>query len=69
MSRDSRPTSCRAASRGPNGERRTLEYIEKEYLELGLQPAAGGDFRQDVALVEITGQRAEPVVQPRAPAA
>jgi Zn-dependent M28 family amino/carboxypeptidase len=40
---------------GSEGERRTLEYIEKEYLELGLQPAAGGDFRQEVALVEITG--------------
>ena len=40
---------------GSEGERKTIEYIEKEYLELGLQPAAGGDFRQDVALVEITG--------------
>jgi Zn-dependent M28 family amino/carboxypeptidase len=40
---------------GSEGERRTVEYIEKEFLELGLQPAAGGDFRQDVALVEITG--------------
>ena len=40
---------------GSEGERRTVEYIEKEYLELGLQPAAGGDFRQEVALVEITG--------------
>ena len=40
---------------GSEGERKTLEYIEKEYLELGLQPAAGGDFRQEVALVEITG--------------
>jgi Zn-dependent M28 family amino/carboxypeptidase len=40
---------------GSEGERRTVEYLEKEFLELGLQPAAGGDFRQDVALVEITG--------------
>jgi Zn-dependent M28 family amino/carboxypeptidase len=40
---------------GSEGERRTVEYIEKEFLELGLQPAAGGGFRQDVALVEITG--------------
>jgi Zn-dependent M28 family amino/carboxypeptidase len=40
---------------GSEGERKTLEYIEKEFLELGLQPVAGGDFRQDVALVEITG--------------
>ncbi len=44
-------------SPGSDGERRTAEYIEKEYLELGLQPAAGGGFRQDVALVEITGSR------------
>jgi Zn-dependent M28 family amino/carboxypeptidase len=40
---------------GSAGEQKAAEYIEKEYLELGLQPAAGGDFRQDVALVEITG--------------
>jgi Zn-dependent M28 family amino/carboxypeptidase len=40
---------------GSEGERRTVEYVEKEFLELGLQPAAGGGFRQDVALVEITG--------------
>ncbi len=41
-------------SPGSEGERKTIEYVEKEFLELGLQPAAGGDFRQDVALVEIT---------------
>ncbi len=40
---------------GSEGERRTIEYLEKEFLELGLQPVAGGDFRQDVALVEIKG--------------
>ena len=40
---------------GSEGERKTIEYIEKEFLELGLQPAAGGDFRQEVSLVEITG--------------
>jgi Zn-dependent M28 family amino/carboxypeptidase len=40
---------------GTEGERGTIEYLEKEFLELGLQPAAGGDFRQDVALVEIAG--------------
>jgi Zn-dependent M28 family amino/carboxypeptidase len=40
---------------GSEGERRAVEYIEKEFLELGLQPVAGGDYRQDVALVEITG--------------
>ncbi|MBM4219483.1 MAG: M20/M25/M40 family metallo-hydrolase [Gammaproteobacteria bacterium] len=42
-------------SPGSDGERKTIEYLEKEFLELGLQPAAGGDFRQDVALVEIAG--------------
>jgi Zn-dependent M28 family amino/carboxypeptidase len=44
-------------SPGSKGEQKTAEYIEKEYLELGLQPVAGGDYRQDVALVEITGSR------------
>jgi Zn-dependent M28 family amino/carboxypeptidase len=39
---------------GTEGERRTVEYIEKQFLELGLQPVAGGEFRQPVALVEIT---------------
>ena len=42
-------------SPGTDGERKTIEYIEKEFLELGLQPVGGGDYRQDVALVEITG--------------
>ena len=42
-------------SPGTDGERKAIEYLEKEYLELGLQPVGGGDFRQDVALVEITG--------------
>jgi len=42
--------------RGPGtpGEQRTVEYLEEQFLELGLQPANGGSFRQDVALVEIT---------------
>ncbi|HEY7739543.1 MAG TPA: M28 family metallopeptidase [Steroidobacteraceae bacterium] len=39
---------------GTPGEQRTVEYLEKELLDLGLQPAAGGNFRQDVPLVEIT---------------
>jgi Zn-dependent M28 family amino/carboxypeptidase len=42
-------------SPGSKGEQMTLEYVEKEFLELGLQPAAGGDYRQDVSLLEITG--------------
>ncbi len=42
-------------SPGSEGARKTIEYVEKEFLQLGLQPAAGGDFRQDVALVEVTG--------------
>lgn len=42
--------------RGPGtpGEQLTIEYLEEQFLELGLQPAAGGSFRQDVSLVEIT---------------
>lgn len=42
--------------RGPGspGEQRTIEYLEDQFLEMGLQPAAGGSFRQDVSLVEIT---------------
>lgn len=39
---------------GTPGEERTVEYLEQQFLELGLQPAAGGNFRQDVPLVEIT---------------
>ena len=42
-------------SPGTEGERRTVEYVEKQFLELGLQPAAGGHFRQPVGLLEITG--------------
>jgi len=36
------------------GEQRTIEYLEEQFLDLGLQPAAGGGFRQEVPLVEIT---------------
>ncbi len=39
---------------GTVGEQRTIEYLEEQFLELGLQPVTGGSFRQDVALVEIT---------------
>jgi Zn-dependent M28 family amino/carboxypeptidase len=39
---------------GTRGEQRTIEYLEEQFLELGLQPAAGGSFRQEVSLVEIT---------------
>jgi len=41
-------------SPGTRGEQRTVEYLEKQFLDLGLQPASGGSFRQQVALVEIT---------------
>jgi Zn-dependent M28 family amino/carboxypeptidase len=41
---------------GTTGEQRTVEYLEEQFLELGLQPAAGGNFRQDVPLVEITAR-------------
>ncbi|MEX2151115.1 MAG: M28 family metallopeptidase [Steroidobacteraceae bacterium] len=46
-------------SPGTAGEQKTVEYLEEQFLEMGMQPVAGGSFRQDVALVEITasGQR------------
>lgn len=37
-----------------HGEQVTIEYLEKEFLALGLQPANGGSFRQGVPMVEIT---------------
>ncbi len=36
------------------GEQRTVEYLEEQFLELGLQPPNGDSFRQSVPLVEIT---------------
>jgi Zn-dependent M28 family amino/carboxypeptidase len=41
-------------SPGTPGEQRTVEYLEEQFLELGLQPVAAGNFRQEVPLVEIT---------------
>jgi len=40
---------------GSKGEQATVEFIEEQFGELGLQPVAGGGYRQEVALVEITG--------------
>lgn len=39
---------------GQAGEQKTLEYLEREFRALGLQPPNGGSFRQEVPLVEIT---------------
>lgn len=36
------------------GERKTLDYIEREFRAAGLEPAAGGSYLQPVPLVEIT---------------
>jgi Zn-dependent M28 family amino/carboxypeptidase len=46
-------------SPGTAGEQKTIEYLEEQFLEMGMQPVFGGSFRQEVALVEITasGQR------------
>jgi Zn-dependent M28 family amino/carboxypeptidase len=46
-------------SPGTAGEQKTVEYLEEQFLEMGMQPVSGGSFRQDVSLVEITasGQR------------
>jgi Zn-dependent M28 family amino/carboxypeptidase len=39
---------------GSVGEKKTVEYLEQQFVELGLRPAAGDSFRQAVPLVEIT---------------
>ena len=39
---------------GSPGERKTVEYLEQQFLALGLQPVDGASFRQQVPLVEIT---------------
>ena len=44
---------------GTVGEQRTVEYLEEQFLELGLQPAKGGSFRQEVPLVAITAMEAK----------
>jgi len=38
------------------GEKRTVEYLEQQFVDLGLQPANGGSFRQDVPMVRITAR-------------
>jgi len=43
---------------GTIGEQRTIEYLEEQFLELGLQPVDGGSFRQAVPLVDITATAA-----------
>jgi Zn-dependent M28 family amino/carboxypeptidase len=39
---------------GSAGEKKTVEYLEQQFVDLGLRPAAGDSFRQPVPLVEIT---------------
>ncbi len=53
--RDLSSDELEGRSPGTEGARRTGDYLEKEYLDLGLQPAGGGGYRQNVSLVEITG--------------
>jgi Zn-dependent M28 family amino/carboxypeptidase len=45
--------------RGPGspGGKKAVEYIEQQFLELGLQPVSGGSYRQPVPLVEITAMQ------------
>ncbi len=38
---------------GARGEKLTVEYLEQQFVKLGLQPVAGS-YRQDVPLVEVT---------------
>jgi Zn-dependent M28 family amino/carboxypeptidase len=39
---------------GSAGEARTLDYLEQQFRQLGLQPGNGASYRQPVPLVEIT---------------
>jgi Zn-dependent M28 family amino/carboxypeptidase len=41
------------------GERKTVEYLEQQFLALGLQPVDGASFRQQVPLIEITAVPAQ----------
>jgi len=52
---------------GSAGERKTVEYLEREFLALGLQPVAGSSFRQSVPLVEITAVPAQTYLTVAAP--
>ncbi len=44
------------------GEKRTLDYLQKEYAAAGLEPANGDSYLQEVPMVEIT-TNAEPVMR------
>ena len=39
---------------GTRGERRTIDYLVREFAELGLQPGYGDSFLQPVAMMEMT---------------
>ena len=39
---------------GTEGEKRTLDYLEAQFRELGLKPGNGASFLQEVPMVEIT---------------
>ncbi len=39
-----------------NGEKKTIAYIKNEFKKMGLKPANGNSYFQDVPLVEITGK-------------
>ncbi len=41
------------------GETKTVDYLEKEFSALGLEPGNNGSFFQEVPLVEITGTPSE----------
>jgi Zn-dependent M28 family amino/carboxypeptidase len=49
---------------GTPGEEKTLAYIEDQFRAAGLEPGAGGSFRQAVPLVEIT-TRPDPTMEVR----
>ncbi len=46
------------------GEKRTLDYLQKEFAAAGLEPANGNSYLQEVPMVEIT-TTAEPTMRLR----
>ncbi|MCU0975376.1 MAG: M28 family metallopeptidase [Steroidobacteraceae bacterium] len=49
---------------GTPGEEKTLAYLEQQFRAAGLEPGAGGSFRQAVPLVELT-TRPDPTMEVR----
>lgn len=46
---------------GSEGEARTVAYLEKQFRAIGLAPANGDSYRQEVPLVSITAENVSPL--------